>query len=574
MTASLRHRTNLRTSTWAAALIAVSLTASACGGTDDTDAADTGFDPSGEATDSTAASTERSADAVDAESDFVVAEEEEAMEEAMEGDSDTSSDSADDAEEGFAPEAAPAEGEQGFFDEPDEAVEEDPAENTTFENVGVRPFVDTDVDPLSTFALDVDTASYSIARNTVAAGGWPDPDGIRVEEFVNAFSYDYSSPRDGLGVTAEGGPSPLDPSRVLLSVGVSAEQVADRDRPDANLTFVVDTSGSMREGDRLGMVQAALTELVENLSDDDRVAIVTFAGGSQVVLEPTRVDDRAEILDAIERLSAGGSTNLESGLDLGYGLADEMFDRDEINRVIVASDGVANAGLTDPDRLVRMIRDDADRGVNLLTVGVGLGNFNDVLLETLADDGDGFYAYVNTADEARTLFRDELVSTLLTVAKDAKIQVEFDDSTVAAYRLVGFENRAVRDSDFRNDDVDAGELGAGHQVTALYELELRGAVDGRDPLGTVMLRWEDPETGDVIENRLELTGGMLVQNWTDTSTDHRLAATVGMLAEVLRQSPYAVDLTLEQISTEVDRLADELDRRDVDELSDMVDRLR
>ncbi len=552
-----------RTRRLASLLLAVALAAAACGSSGDTD--DAGFDPdaAGDVAETTSADVD---EATDAESDFVAAERGEAMDEVMEEAEEAMEESASEAP--LVEESGDAD---GFFVEPEPEPEPD---NIIVESAGIRPFVDTDRDPISTFALDVDTASYSLARNVVAAGGQPDPAGIRVEEFVNAFDYDYPSPDDGLLMVAEGGPSPLDPSRVLLSIGVSAEDVAAEDRPDANLTFVIDTSGSMREDDRMGMVRSALTELVENLDRDDRVAIVTFAGGAEIRLEPTRVADIDDILGVIDELEPGGSTNLSEGLDLGYALADDMFDDDEINRVIVASDGVANAGLTDPDRLVSRIRDDADRGVKLLTVGVGLGDFNDVLLETLADDGDGFYAYVNTEREARELFRDDLVGTLLTVAVDGKIQVEFDDEHVAAYRLIGFENRAVLDDDFRDDDVDAGELGAGHQVTALYELELRDAVDGRDRLGTAALRWEDPDDGDVVETRLELTGSMLVQDWRDTSSDHRLAATVAMFAEILRDSPHAESITLDQVAVEVEALLDERDDRALADLLDMVDRLR
>jgi Ca-activated chloride channel family protein len=300
---------------------------------------------------------------------------------------------------------------------------------------------------------------------------------------------------------------------------------------------------------------------------------VTYSDSSGIVLEPTRVRDRDEILDAIDDLEPGGSTNLEAGLRTGYELADDAFVRNGINRVVLASDGVANVGVTDPDQLARMIRDDADRGINLVTVGFGMGNFNDVTMEQLADQGDGFYAYVDTEDEAERLFEDELTSTLLTIAKDAKIQVEFDPDIVEAYRLIGFENRGVLDSDFRDDDVDAGELGAGHQVTAIYEIELERGVDldDRDEVGEVFLRWEDPDSGDVIEIDEDIDLRDIDEEWTDTADDFQLATVVAVFAELMRENPYADDVDIDDLVDEVERLADDLDDRKVDELADLIE---
>jgi len=438
----------------------------------------------------------------------------------------------------------------------------------------VRPFVDTARDPFSTFALDVDTASYSIAQQWLSEGQLPPAESVRVEEFINSFDYDYRAPGNGLNVTADAGPSPFDKDNVIVRLGVQAEEVRNSERPDASLTFVVDTSGSMDRDNRIGLVKIALERLVNELDRDDTVAIVTYSDGAEVLLEPTSIRDRDEILDAIDDLRTNGSTNLEAGLIRGYELASDSFIRNGINRVILASDGVANVGLTDPDGLVRLIRDDADRGIQLVTVGVGMGNYNDVTMETLADDGDGFYAYVNEVDEAERLFSDDLVSTLLTVAIDAKIQVEFDEDAVESYRLLGYENRAVLDRDFRNDDVDAGELGAGHQVTALYELKLRSGISTADRLGTVSMRWEDPSDGDVIETRLELAASILEDRWSDTDSDFRLAVTVAALAEVLRDSPFAGDIDLEDIAEEVDNLGNSSSLAELADLVDSARRLR
>jgi Ca-activated chloride channel family protein len=414
-----------------------------------------------------------------------------------------------------------------------------------------------------------------VTRQWLSEGLLPPFESVRVEEFVNSFDYDYPAPNDGLTVVADAGPSPFDADNVIVRLGVQAEQVSNRDRPTASLTFVVDTSGSMDRDNRIDLVKVALSRLVNELDDDDEISIVTFGDRGNVLLEPTSVADSDVILDAIDSFRPNGSTDLESGLRLGYELADDSFRRGGINRVILLSDGVANSGLSDPDGLVGLIRDDADRGIQLVSVGVGMGNFNDVLMETLADDGDGFYAYVNEAAEAERLFTDDLVSSLLTVAIDGKIQVEFDDSIVERYRLIGFENRAVLDDDFRNDAVDAGELGAGHQVTALYEITLRDGVSSNDRLGTAALRWEDPESGQVIETRLELTGAIIEERWADTSDDFRLAVTVGAFAEILRQSQFAEAITLAQVFDEADALAGR--SSNVRELADLIsaaDRLR
>jgi Ca-activated chloride channel family protein len=462
----------------------------------------------------------------------------------------------------------------GLFDDDIPPGDEGRFEDNRFEDYGYRDFVAAADDPLSTFALDVDTGSYSIGRRFLDEGSLPPRDSVRPEEYVNAFDYDYDAPRDGLEISVDGGPSPFNDDNVLVRVGVQGEIVAEEDRGDAALTFVIDTSGSMDRDDRLGLVKESLTLLVDELNDDDTVAIVTYSDSSGIVLEPTSVRDRDRIIDAIDELGPGGSTNLESGLREGYALARGAFDDGGINRVVLASDGVANAGVTDPDQLAAMIREDADNGIDLVTVGFGMGNFNDVTMEQLADNGDGFYAYVDTIDEAEKLFEEDLTSTLLTIAKDAKIQVEFDEEFVGAYRLIGFENRGVRDSEFRDDSVDAGELGAGHQVTAIYELELADGVslDDRAELGVVALRWEDPDSGAVAEIDEDIDLRDIEPRWSDTSDDFQLATVVVTFAEKLRDNPYADDVDMDALAAEARRLAEALDIDDVAELSDLVER--
>ncbi len=495
-----------------------------------------------------------------------------------------------DAEDRLAdPTGEPGEGsdvdaEGGLF-EPDTPDAEDPGEagqsfeDSRFQDYGYRDFISTGRDATSTFALDVDTGAFTIGRRAIENGSLPPRESVRPEEYINAFDYDYRAPRSGLDISVDGGPSPFDNRNHLVRIGVQAEIVDDADRGPAALTFVIDTSGSMDRPDRLGLVKQSLILLVEQLDDsgngDDTVAIVTYSDDSGIVLNPTPISNKSEIIDAIEDLGPGGSTNLEAGLREGYDLAREAFQRGGINRVILASDGVANSGQTDPGALAALIRDDADRGINLVTVGYGMGDFNDVTMEQLADQGDGFYAYIDTEDEAERLFEDELTSTLLTVAKDAKIQVKFDPEVVDAYRLIGFENRAVSDSDFRNDDVDAGELGAGHQVTAIYEIELERGVtlDNSAELGTVNLRWQDPETGEVIEIDEDIDLRDIEQRWANTSDDFQLATVVATLAEKLRDNPYADDVDVDDLADEAARLADTYRADDVDELADLIARV-
>lgn len=310
-----------------------------------------------------------------------------------------------------------------------------------------------------------------MARRFLSDGNLPDPDSVRVEEYINFFAQDYPAADDGFSITVDGGPTPFvgDDARVVR-IGLHAEDLESR--PDSNLVFVIDTSGSMEEGDRLEMVKRSLELLASQLRPTDTVTIVEFGSEASLVLPPTFGDDDRAIVGAISRLHPEGSTNFEAGLRLGYDAAERLHESLRMTRVIVASDGVANQGLTEPEGLVDMIRRHADEGITLVSVGVGMGNYNDALLEQLADDGDGFYAYVDTMDEAADLFVRDLTRTLVTVAGDARVQLEFDPETVLEWRLVGYENRALADDSFRDDAIDAGEIGAGHTVTALYELRL------------------------------------------------------------------------------------------------------
>ncbi|MFT7647381.1 MAG: Ca-activated chloride channel family protein [Candidatus Poriferisodalaceae bacterium] len=322
-----------------------------------------------------------------------------------------------------------------------------------FQDYGVNPFVVTAVDALSTFAMDVDTASYTLARNWLLNGSLPDPAGVRVEEFVNYFDQDYQNPtRDTFAVYADGAPHPfINDDTYLLRIGIAARDVSERQRDEANLTIVVDVSDSMNADGQFDTVVESLEILVHELGPDDTISIISYSDNPKVVLEPTDVRDLDEIADAIGRLRTGGSTNAEAGLNLGFDIADEMFERDTNNKVILISDGVANVGNTTAGGIFERISESSRRGIDLVAIGVGIANYNDVLLEQLANQGDGFYAYVDSSSEAERIFATDLVATLQVVAEESKIQVEFDDRNVVEYRLLGFENRDIADEDFRND---------------------------------------------------------------------------------------------------------------------------
>ena len=325
-----------------------------------------------------------------------------------------------------------------------------PTEDNTFVDAGTSGFVDPRQDPLSTFALDVDTGSYGVARSLLDQGYRPPPASVRVEEWVNAMEYDDPAPTDAdLGVLAESGLAPgLDDGTQLVRVGVSAREVQPTERPRVNVTLVVDRSGSMDIRNRLGLVQSSLALLADRLAGDDTVSVVSFEDQARPILEPTPVRDTEKILDAIEELQPGGSTNLEAGLRLGYEQAREGFDDDAVNLVVLASDGVANVGATGPGSITEKIAEEGRDGIHLVTVGYGMGNYNDHLMEQLADLGDGFYSYVDTYREAEQLFGTDLTTTLTPVAAEARTQVAFDPELVTSYRLVGYDNREIADDDF------------------------------------------------------------------------------------------------------------------------------
>ncbi len=331
--------------------------------------------------------------------------------------------------------------------------------------------------PLSTFSIDVDAGSYTNVRRFVSEGRLPPADAVRVEEMINYFAYDYPDPtgEHPFTVTTELADAPWHPGHKLALIGLKARSIPTRSLPPGNLVFLIDVSGSMADPRKLPLVKSAFRLLVNQLRDEDRVAIVVYAGAAGLVLPSTPGSQKDRILDAIERLEAGGSTAGAEGIRLAYRTAREHFQRDGNNRVILATDGDFNVGVSSEGELIRLIEEERKSGIFLTVLGFGTGNFKDARMEQLADKGNGHYAYVDSILEARKVFVQELGATLLTVAKDVKLQVEFNPARVQAYRLVGYENRLLADEDFNDDTKDAGDLGAGHAVTALYELVPAGA---------------------------------------------------------------------------------------------------
>ncbi len=416
-------------------------------------------------------------------------------------------------------------------------------EDMFFENYGVNPFLDTEDDNLSTFAMDVDTGSYTIARNYLMnQHQLPPTDAIRPEEFINYFDMHYPSPEeDAFSINLDAAPAPFGyDNHYLLRVGIQGKYVLPEDRTPALLIFVIDVSGSMSREDRLGLVKESLALLVNELREDDRVAIVVYSDNTRTVLNPTSGSDTDTIMAAINQLVTEGSTNAEAGIRLGYQIAQEYQREDEITRVIVLSDGVANVGITDSGGILPQIKSAVDSGITLSTIGFGMGNYNDVLMEQLANDGNGNYYYVDNLREARRIFVHNLTGTLQVIGYNAKIQVEFNADVTDRYRLIGYENRAIADQDFRNDTVDAGEVGAGHSVTALYELALEDA-DVTGVIATVYIRYEDAETREIVELSQDIRVADMMPEFEEAPPEFRFAAGVAEFSEILRESYWAED---------------------------------
>ncbi len=422
-----------------------------------------------------------------------------------------------------------------------------------FKNYGVNPFVETRTDRFSTFAADVDRASYTIARDYLHRGLLPPFEAVRVEEIIAYFPDRYAPPKeDAFAVYSEMAPSPFDKGFQLLRIGLKGREIPDALRKPLNLTFVIDVSGSMQMENRLGLVKRMLQMLASKMRPDDKIGFATFADAGRELLAPTSARESSAIYSAISTLSAGGSTNVAEGLQIGYAMARRVFDPNAVNRVILFSDGVANTGLTQSDAILATLAASAKDNIYLTAVGVGMGNYHDELLQQLADKGNGHYVYIDTDQEAQKFMTKDLLGAIEVIAQDVKIQVEFNPAMVKQYRLLGFEKRDVADKDFRNDAVDAGEIGAGHSVTALYELEMNKGNE-EDNAATVFVRYKQPDKEMAVK---EIKGPIRLREVSktfETADDHfKLVAIAAEYAEILRNSYWARG----KMMSEVGRLFD------------------
>jgi Ca-activated chloride channel family protein len=417
--------------------------------------------------------------------------------------------------------------------------------------------------PVSTLSIDVDTGSYSNVRRLLAQGQLPPKDAVRVEEMLNYFDYGYAPPvdrRQPFAVSTELAPAPWNPQRLLMQVGIQGYSVPSSEIPASNLVFLIDTSGSMADADKLPLLKDSFRQLVPRLRAQDRVTLVVYAGSAGLVLPPTPGDQHEQILAALDRLEAGGSTNGGEGIDLAYAMARQAFIPGGVNRIVMATDGDFNVGVYDQRALETKVEQGRESGVALTTLGFGQGNYNEAMAERLADLGDGNHAYIDSLMEGRKVLVEEMSSTLLTIASDVKIQIEFNPATVAEYRLIGYENRRLAREDFNNDQVDAGEIGAGHDVTALYEISLVGskalasdplrygpttpAQRGGAELAHLKLRYKQPgaERSTLIER--PVTSGQI---GAEASERLRFAAAVAAYADLLRGGSHSNGYRWEQV---------------------------
>ncbi len=423
--------------------------------------------------------------------------------------------------------------------------------------------------PVSTFSIDVDTGSYSNVRRFINSGSLPRKDAVRVEELVNYFNYQYPEPDNKpFSVTTEIAPTPWNKDSYLLHIGIKGIDVSKNNIPASNLVFLVDVSGSMRFANKLGLLKKSLKLLSKQLRAQDKISIVVYAGASGVVLEPTDGNKTAVIGRALDNLAAGGSTNGAAGIKLAYLMAEQAFIKDGVNRIILATDGDFNVGTVNFEALTDLITEKRKSGISLTTLGFGSGNYNDHLMEQLADKGNGNYQYIDTLNEAQKVLVDEMSSTLQTIAKDVKIQIEFNSNKVSEYRLIGYENRMLKREDFNNDKVDAGDIGAGHTVTALYEISLVGgkgqSVDElrysnkntilsknskTGELAFLKIRYKTPNQDKSKLLSYALTAKSIINKIESTSDRFRFSAAVAAFGQMLKGGTYIKEYSYKDVLT-------------------------
>tara|TARA_X000000950_G_scaffold51161_1_gene60434 strand:+ start:16663 stop:18195 length:1533 start_codon:yes stop_codon:yes gene_type:complete len=438
--------------------------------------------------------------------------------------------------------------------------QQDIVDREQYEDFDANPVRRVSDEPVSTFSVDVDTASYSVMRRYLNDGTMPPVDSVRIEELINYFDYTYPVPEStdppfSTNVTLV--PSPWADNNYLMQVGLQGYEIPVDERPPINLTLLVDVSGSMNAPDKLPLAKQALGMLIDQMTEQDTISIVVYAGAAGTVLEPTSGDDKAAIMAALDRLSAGGSTAGGEGLRLAYSLAEQNFDEDSVNRVMMLTDGDFNVGITSNERLEDFVARQRDSGIYLSVMGFGRGNYNDHMMQTISQAGNGTAGYIDTLNEARKLLSDDLSGSLFTIAEDVKIQVEFNPDRVSEYRLIGYETRMLNEADFNNDAVDAGEIGAGHTVTAIYEITPAGETgllnprryENDEPAGEstsdewafVQLRYKPPQADESILVSLPVTDSLVFEDIDDAPLYTRFATSVAAFGQLLRGDPYMLN---------------------------------
>lgn len=449
-------------------------------------------------------------------------------------------------------------------------VPDDMVSNDNFEGFKQNPVKLVESEPVSTFSIDVDTASYAFVRKMLNQGVLPPKDSVRVEELINYFDYDYALPKDKSKPflpTVAVYPTPWNPDTKLIHIGIRGYDVIPEQRPKSNLVFLLDVSGSMRQPDKLPLLKNAFRMLVENLQDTDTVSIVVYAGAAGTVLEPTPVKEKRKILAALEKLRAGGSTAGGEGIRQAYALAEANFLENGVNRVILATDGDFNVGITNPNELQGFVERKRQTGIFLSIIGFGQGNYNDALMQKLAQNGNGNASYIDNLNEARKVLVEEASSTLFTIAKDVKIQVEFNPAKVREYRLIGYESRLLKREDFNNDQVDAGEIGSGHRVTAIYEIaepgskgllvddlrfskkanQVPGSAQTAGEYAFLKIRYKEPQASKSQLMTMPISTQQEYKSRKSVPAEIQFAGAVAAYGQLLRQDPYTKGFSFDDV---------------------------
>jgi len=443
-----------------------------------------------------------------------------------------------------------------------------------FKDYGVNPTISTANQQHSTFAMDVDTVSYQIAKASLNSNQLPNKASVRVEEFVNNFKYNYGSSDDVFSFSAEITPSPYRPGFHLLHVGVKAKHISDNNRLPANIVLIADVSGSMKSDDKMRLQKKALTTLVSQLNAKDSVAIIAYNTTAHTLLKPTKASKKRTIYNAIKKMKAGGGTNVETGLKQGYALAEEMAYPGHINRVILTSDGLANTGNIDPNIILKKIEDSRKRNIFLTTVGVGKSMFNDYLLEQLANKGNGNYLYLANQTDVEKFFVDGLTTQLQNVAKDAKIQLTFNPEHVQLFRQIGYENRGLQKQDFLDSNKDGGEVGSNQQVTVLYEIKLNNQSNSNQ-IANIALSYKKPQGAQVFSVNKEIPSSIIRSSTDAVSSDTIISMAVAAFAEKLRQSYWSRTYNYQQIQSELNSLPEQVrSSQQISELQDLVSKAK